>query len=43
VDEGGVQRLLEQGQAIARRMSWDVVVEEYLLPGLQRVRGQRST
>ena len=38
VDEDGVQRLLEQGQAVARRMSWEVVVEEYMLPGLRRVR-----
>lgn len=28
--------LLETGQATARRMSWEVVVQEYLLPGLQR-------
>lgn len=28
--------LLEQGQAVAKRMSWEVVVEDYLLPGLQR-------
>jgi hypothetical protein len=29
-------RLLERGQAVAQRMSWDVVVDEYLLPGLRR-------
>lgn len=30
-----LQRLLERGQAVARQMSWEVVVQDYLLPGLQ--------
>lgn len=30
------QTLLERGQMVAQRMSWDVVVYDYLLPGLQR-------
>ncbi len=32
-----VQALLETGQAIARNMSWDVVADEYLIPGLRRL------
>jgi hypothetical protein len=31
-----MQQLLERGQAIAQQMSWEVVVNEYLMPGLQR-------
>lgn len=31
------QSLLERGQAIAQRMSWEVVVEEYLMPGLRKI------
>mgnify|MGYP005840900051 CR=1 FL=1 len=31
------QTLLEQGQAAAQAMSWDVVARDYLLPGLRRV------
>jgi hypothetical protein len=30
-------RLLEAGQAVARCMSWDVVVQDYLLPALGRL------
>lgn len=30
------ERLLARGQEIAARMSWDVVVRDYLLPGLDR-------
>ena len=33
------EALLERGQAVARSMSWEVVVEGYLLPGLRRARG----
>jgi hypothetical protein len=32
-----MEALLERGQAIADRMSWDVVAKEYLLPGLRRL------
>ncbi|RIK36189.1 MAG: hypothetical protein DCC55_28100, partial [Chloroflexi bacterium] len=31
------ETLLLQGQEIARRMSWEVVVSDYLLPGLRKV------
>ncbi|MDQ3249879.1 MAG: hypothetical protein M3Q45_11815 [Chloroflexota bacterium] len=31
--------LLEQGQAVAQRMSWDVVAQDYLLPGLRKAAG----
>ena len=37
-DEAGMQRLMESGEALARGMSWDVVVRDYLLPGLERAR-----
>ena len=30
------RRLLEEGQRIATRMSWEAVVEDYLLPALRR-------
>lgn len=36
--EADLQALLERGQAIASGMSWDVVVQEYLLSGLHRAR-----
>ena len=32
------EALLHLGQALAQRMSWDVVAKEYLLPGLQRAK-----
>jgi hypothetical protein len=31
-----LQLLLAQGQAVAQRMSWEVVSHDYLLPGLRR-------
>jgi glycosyltransferase involved in cell wall biosynthesis len=30
------QRLLEEGQRVAQKMSWEVVVRDYLLPALRR-------
>jgi glycosyltransferase involved in cell wall biosynthesis len=35
-DDAEAQQLLEKGFAISQKMSWQVVVEEYLLPGLAR-------
>jgi hypothetical protein len=35
-DEVSAQRLLDLGQDVGSRMSWDVVVSDYLLPGLAR-------
>ncbi len=32
-----MQHLLDDGQRVAARMSWDVVVTEYLLPALNRI------
>jgi hypothetical protein len=32
-----MEALLERGQAVAQRMSWDVVARDYLLPGLRRL------
>ena len=37
-----VQTMLTRGREIARGMSWDVVAEDYLLPGLARARGDRG-
>ncbi|NJN82602.1 MAG: hypothetical protein HC802_10250, partial [Caldilineaceae bacterium] len=34
-NDGEAQLLLDRGQEIARLMSWEVVAEEYLLPGLR--------
>jgi len=33
------RRLLETGYELSRRMSWEVVVEDYFLPGLRRAAG----
>jgi len=33
-----LRKLLKDGQAVAQKMSWDVVVAEYLLPGLERAK-----
>ena len=38
-DRAGMEALLESGQAVARRMSWDVVARDYLLPGLRKAQG----
>jgi len=38
-DEAGMERLIASGEALARGMSWDVVVADYLLPGLERAKG----
>jgi hypothetical protein len=35
-DEDDLRFLLEQGRNIARNMSWEVVAQDYLLPGLYR-------
>ena len=32
----GAARLIEEGQRVARGMSWDVVARDYLLPALAR-------
>ena len=34
-NDAEAQLLLERGQEIARRMSWEVVADDYLLPGLR--------
>jgi hypothetical protein len=36
-DHVDMQHLLDDGQRVAARMSWDVVVTEYLLPALNRI------
>jgi hypothetical protein len=36
--EGDAARLLESGQALAAQMSWDVVIREFFLPGLENAR-----
>jgi hypothetical protein len=36
-NEAEVEDLLETGYELARRMSWDVVVQHYLLPGLHNM------
>jgi hypothetical protein len=36
-NEAEVEELLETGYELARRMSWDVVVQHYLLPGLHNM------
>ena len=38
----GMEALMETGQAVARRMSWDVVARDYLLPGLRRAQTRLS-
>jgi hypothetical protein len=38
-DERAVQAMLETGHAVAHSMSWDVVTQDYLLPGLRRAAG----
>lgn len=35
----GQEALLERGLDVARRMSWEVVSDEYLLPGLRKLQG----
>ncbi|MDY7040955.1 MAG: hypothetical protein SVX38_08840 [Chloroflexota bacterium] len=35
-DEKAVQRLLEDGYELGRRMSWEVVARDYLIPSLRR-------
>lgn len=37
-DEAQMQDLLDRGQEIARGMSWDVVVKDYLVPALDNAR-----
>jgi hypothetical protein len=36
-NQAQLETLLAQGQEAARRMSWEVVVQDYLLPGLQKI------
>jgi hypothetical protein len=38
--EAGQRRVLETGYELSRRMSWEVVAEEYFLPGLRHVAGR---
>jgi hypothetical protein len=38
-DDAAAQELIETGFALSRRMSWEVVVTQYLLPGLERALG----
>jgi hypothetical protein len=38
-DDADAQALLETGQSIAHAMSWEVVAQEYLLPGIRRAEG----
>lgn len=33
-----LRKLLKDGQAVAQKMSWEVVTKDYLLPGLERAR-----
>ena len=37
-DEAGMEKLIENGEALAKGMSWDVVVTDYFVPGLERAR-----
>ena len=37
-DEAGMERLIENGEALAKGMSWDVVVQDYFVPGLERAK-----
>ena len=36
-DQSEIEKMIESGYALAQNMSWDVVVKDYLLPGLQKV------
>jgi len=38
LDDEDRRRLLQEGQRVARGMSWDVVVNDYFLPALIRTR-----
>ena len=38
-NESEAEALMESGEALARGLSWDVVVTDYFLPGLERARG----
>lgn len=35
-DDAAMQRLIDRGQQLAQRMSWDVVVNEYFVPAIER-------
>lgn len=35
-DDAAAERLLQTGQAVGRRMSWEVIARDYLLPSLHR-------
>lgn len=41
-DQAQLEALLTQGQALAQRMSWEVVVTDYMLPGLHKIHGVTS-
>jgi glycogen synthase len=41
-DDAAHQELIDSGFALSRRMSWEVVVTQYLLPGLERALGQAT-
>jgi hypothetical protein len=41
--EAGIKKMVENGYRIAQNMSWDVVVEKYLLPSLKKILGKKQT
>jgi len=41
-NEAEIEALIHAGYCLARNMSWDVVVKNYLLPGLQRAHEPRT-
>lgn len=40
-DKGAAERILESGYQLSQKMSWDVVAQDYLLPGLGHSRRSR--
>jgi hypothetical protein len=42
-DDASTQRLIEDGYALSLKMSWKVVVDDYLLPGLERACGEHPS
>jgi hypothetical protein len=41
-NEADIQNMIQTGYSLAENMSWDVVIENYLLPSLQKAREQRG-
>jgi glycosyltransferase involved in cell wall biosynthesis len=41
-NEAETEAMIRRGYEVARKMSWEVVVSEYLLPGLERARQARD-